>query len=95
VSAPDVNIGYGVFGDGVTVTFTHEIPTPGIFKYLGIDVDTTIKSSAYTYAVNPTSFARTVNLASDLADFVMKKLGMEGKWGEIKSKLEKVVQKLF
>lgn len=95
VSAPDVKVDNGLLGSSVTVTFTHQIPVPGVFRYLGYEGSTNLRVAAYTYSVNPSEFARNVNLASDLADYIFEKLGISGGYSEFKSKVSNVLDKIL
>lgn len=96
ISTPRVSVNTGLFGSGVEVTFEHELPTPGAFQYLGFSKDgLTLKSTAYSYAVNPVTFVRDVNLAEDLINFVFEKLGCADKWKTFTEKTTKVFEKIF
>lgn len=95
ISNPEIDVKSGFLGSGVTVTFTHSIPIPGVLQYLGYDEGTTLRVAAYTYSVNPSSFVRNVDLASDLADYICKKLGIDGKYNGFKAQFDKVIKIIF
>nr|WP_155959559.1 hypothetical protein [[Eubacterium] cellulosolvens] len=94
ISAPDVEVDDGLLGTSVTVTFTHTIPVPGVLKYLGYKGTTNLRVAAYSYSVNPGEFARNVDLASDLVDYVFKKLNISG-FPDFKSKVSNVLDKIL
>ncbi len=95
VSAPEIKVDNGLLGTSVTVTFTHQIPVPGVLRFLGYEGNTNLRVAAYTYSVNPSEFARNVNLASDLADYIFEKLGISGRYSEFKSKVGSVLDKIL
>lgn len=95
VSSPTIKVSDNLLGTGVTVTFTHEIPVPGVLRYLGYDGTTDLRVAAYTYSVNPSEFARNVDLATDMLDFVFEKLGLSGSFNELKSKTSDILSKIL
>lgn len=95
VSAPDIDVNDGLLGTSVTVTFTHEIPVPGVLRYLGYEGSTNLRVAAYTYSVNPSEFARNVGLASDFLDYMAEKLGLSKNFNELKSKTNDVLGKIL
>lgn len=95
ISRPEINIDKSLLGTNVTVTFTHEIPTPGVMKYLGFEGSLGAKSTAYTYSGNPAGFVRNVNLATDLVSYVLEKLGMKDQMDQFVDKTRQVIQKIL
>ncbi|MBB5264713.1 hypothetical protein HNP82_001841 [Catenibacillus scindens] len=95
VSAPEVEIDTGFFGTEITVTMTHSIPLPGVLAYLGYDADTTIRTVAYSYSMNPSAFVRNVDLATDLVDYIMEKLGYSDGYNEFLQKMDEVLSVIF
>lgn len=95
VSEPEINVNDNLFGSSVTVTFTHDIPMPKALEYLGFEGATAIRTAAYNYAVNPSEFARNVDLASDLVDFAFDKLGISGGFNDFKAKVNNVLDKIL
>lgn len=95
LSTPNIKVDNGLLGSGVTVTFIHEIPVPGVIRYLGYEGSTNLRVAAYTYSVNPSEFARNVNLATDLVDYVFEKLNLSGGYSEFKSKIYTVLDKIL
>ena len=95
VSPPKIDVKDGLLGTSVTVTFTHEIPVPGVIRYLGYDGTTNLRVAAYTYSVNPSEFARNVDLACDMVDYVIDKLGLSGKFEGLKNGINKVLDKIL
>lgn len=91
VSAPEVEIAPGFWGTDVEVTITHSLPIPGALAYLGYDGDTTIRTAAYSYSVNPSEFVRNVDLASDLISYIMEKCGLSESYNEFLSKTDEVL----
>lgn len=95
VSRPEIDINYGFLGTGITVEITHSIPTPGVIRYLGLPDGLTLYERAYTYAVNPSSFVRNVDLAFDLTAYIFEKLGMSKDYETFKSKTADVLGKIL
>lgn len=95
ISTPNIKVDNGLLGTGVTVTFVHQIPVPGVIRYLGYEGTTNLRVAAYTYSVNPSEFARNVNLATDLADYVLEKMGMSGNYSKFKSTISTVLDKIL
>lgn len=91
VSSPDVKVDSGLFGDSVTVTFTHHIPVPGVLRFLGYRGSTDLRVAAYNYSVNPSEFVRNVDFASDMIDYFVEKMGLASNFAEFKSKMNKVL----
>ncbi len=95
VSSPQVEIDRGFFGTEITVTMTHAIPLPGVLAYLGYDEGTTIRTAAYSFSVNPGAFVRNVDLAADLVNYIMDKLGYSEGYDEFLSNLDEVLSVIF
>lgn len=76
-SAPEVEIKKGLLGTEITVTITHKLPMPGVIRYLGLEEELTLAESSHTCSVNPANFVRNVDLATDLASYVLEKLGID------------------
>lgn len=77
----------------VCVTVKYGFKTPGIMHYLGVKEDTIgMKSVGYEYTVNPTDFMRTADIAFDLGEFILNRLGFNvqgflAKWATVKKAL--------
>ena len=95
VSSPNIQVDNGILGTSVTVTFTHEIPVPGVLRYLGYEGTTNLRVAAYSYSVNPSEFARNADLASDLVDYIFEKLGLSQNFSNFKSSVDKVLSKIL
>ena len=94
IGSPDIKVDKNLLGTGITVKFTHHIPTPAIFTYLGYN-NTDISTAAYSYTVNPAGFVRGVDLAVDFVDYIAKKLGFEKDFKAFKEKTGKVLDVIF
>lgn len=95
ISAPEVEIDTGFLGTEIEVTITHALPMPGVLAYLGYRGSTTIRTAAYSYSVNPTSFVRNVDLATDLISYIMEKLGLSGSYQGFLGKTNEVLSKIL
>lgn len=93
MSKPDIQVKTGFMGTNVTVTIKHNMPMPGVMAYLGYDGSTTLKASAYTFAINPSEFVRNVDLGEDLTKFVCDKLGID--YSGFISKTKNVLSKIL
>lgn len=95
ISTPKIKVDRGFLGTEITVTITHSLPMPGILKYLEYEGGTTIRTSAYSYSVNPSEFVRNVDLASDLMSYIMEKLGLSKNYNEFLNKTNEVLSKIL
>lgn len=95
ISNPDIRVDKGLLGTNVTVTFTHSLPTPGVMKYLGIEDELEIKTSAYTYSGNPAAFVRNVDLSVDLVSYVLEKFGVKDDVDAFMTKTKKVLNEIL
>jgi len=91
ISTPEIEVDTGFFGTGVTVTITHSLPMPGVLAYLDYQGNTTIRTAAYSYSINPGEFVRNVDLAADLMDYIMEKLGLSKSYNNFLSKTDEVL----
>lgn len=93
ISNCDVQVSNKIVAKTVKVTVEFGFKVPGIVKYLGVEEDMIgMKSVGYEYTVNPTEFIRTADLAFDLGEFILNKLGFDvdgflAKWSNVKKAL--------
>ncbi len=90
-----IKINNGFLSKSVQAEIRYVIPTPGILRYLGVQDSLTLYAGAYQPVLNTTDFVRNVDLAFDLGEFLMKKLGMENQMDEFTEKFSKVKELLF
>lgn len=76
--SPNVEIKSNILETKISVEATFKVASPGVLKYMGITDDIAIRTKAYAYSMNPTEFVRNVDLAVDLIQFVLEKLGFSG-----------------
>lgn len=74
----------------VQAELRYVVSTPGILKYLGLRDSLTIYTAAYQPAINSTDFVRNVDLAWDMGNFFLKKLGLDGKAQKLGETFDKV-----
>lgn len=79
----------------VQAELRYVVSTPGILKYLGLRDSLTIYTAAYQPAINSTDFVRNVDLAWDMGNFFLKKLGLDGKAQKLGETFDKVKNFLF
>lgn len=87
---PEVSVEGGLLRTTVQVEVTYRVVAPGVLRYLGVNDDIGVHSRAYAYAVNPTEFIRNTDLAVDLTNFLLEKLGMKGKVDDFMEKACKI-----
>ncbi|MDY4693322.1 MAG: hypothetical protein SO401_07155 [Blautia sp.] len=90
-----IKVKNGFLSKSVSAEIWYEIPTPGILQYLGVKNKLTLYAGAYQPVINTTDFVREVDLAWDMGDFLLEKLGLKGKADEFAKKFEKVKEILF
>ncbi len=96
ITPPEVEIDRGFFSSSVTVTITHTLPVPKVVSYLGIsDSKFAIETRATKQIVNPGEFVRNVDLAADLLDGLMEKLGVSENYHEFLNKTKDIVNKIL
>ena len=73
----------------------YKIPTPGILRYLGVKDSLTLYAAACQPVMNSTDFVRNIDLAWDMGNFLLKKLGLDGKANEFIQKFNRVKEIIF
>lgn len=95
VSQPEISVDYGLLGNDVKVTITHNLPTPGVIRYLGLEDQLVISATSYTYSVNPTEFVRNVDLAFDMTAYIFEKLGISDQYNGLLNKIDTVLKAIL
>lgn len=96
IGTPEVSIEKGLLSSTVTVTITHHIPVPGVIRYLGIEESAfQIESKTTKNIVNPGEFVRNVDLAVDLTEYLLEKLGLSESVGGFISKTKEIMEKIL
>lgn len=85
-----VKINNGFLSKSIMAEIRYEIPTPGIIRYLGVQDRITIYAAAYQPVMNTTDFVRNVDLAWDMGEFLLEKLGLSGKAAEFAEKFNQI-----
>jgi hypothetical protein len=78
LTTPEITVSRGIFSSDVTVTVSHTFRTPGIMRYLGVGDEIGIRATTKKLAICPADFVRTVDLGTDLVDFLLEKLDKNG-----------------
>lgn len=96
ITPPEVTIERGFFSSTVTVTITHTLPMPKVVRYLGVGgSEFAIETRAVKQIVNPGEFVRNVDLAADLLDGLMEKLGVSENYHEFLTKTKNIMEKIL
>jgi hypothetical protein len=95
LTAPEITVKRGVFSSDVTVTVSHSFHTPGIVRYLGVGNEITIRTTTKKLAICPADFVRTVDLGTDLVDFLLEKLDKNGTVRNFITKTKESVLKIL
>ena len=90
-----VKVNSSFLSKSVQAELRYVVSTPGILKYLGLRDSLTIYTAAYKPAINSTDFVRNVDLAWDMGNFFLKKLGLDGKAQKLGETFDKVKNFLF
>lgn len=90
-----VKVNSSFLSKSVQAELRYVVSTPGILKYLGLRDSLTIYTAAYQPAINSTDFVRNVDLAWDMGNFFLKKLGLDGKAQKLGETFDKVKNFLF
>lgn len=91
--AADVKI-KGVMSPVVSVNVEYRIKLPGFLGYIGLPDSWKMKTGAYAFAGNPTEFVRNVDIAVDLLDYLLEKLGLDERVDVFLEKLQSIMNKL-
>jgi len=62
---------------------------------VGVPMDLKLKSSVKQTASNPVDMVRNVELAADLADFLLERLGVKGQVDSFLKKVEDIKNKIL
>lgn len=95
IGVPDIKIDRSLFGSQVTVTITHEIPLPGVLRYLGLEENLKIECSRTKSILNPGEFVRNVDLAVDLTEYLLEKLGIDEGIEKFVNKTKQIMQAIL
>lgn len=89
----------GVLVPKVTVSVTYKIDFPKMFEYLVDGADTFdqvyIGAQSKSVAVKPAEFVRNVDIAADIADFLMEKLGIKGTVTSFTGKMKEIKERFL
>lgn len=96
ITPPEVTIDRGFFSSSVTVTVTHTLPMPKVVQYLGVsESEFAIETRATKNIVNPGEFVRNVDLAADILDGLMEKLGVSENYHDFLNKTKDIMTKIL
>ena len=84
-----------ILSKSVYAQVSYRIPTPGILRYLGVKDSLTLYAGAYQPVMNSTDFVRNIDLAWDMGNFLLEKLGLDGEADEFIKKFNKVKEIIF
>ena len=73
----NVEIKRSIWGSDVLVSVEYSVETPGILRYLNMKPKYSYKRVAYSSAINPTGFARNLDLAVDGIHWIADQLGID------------------
>lgn len=95
IGEPEINIDRGFFSSTVTVSIKHTFPVPRVIQYLGIsDEQYIMQTTATKHIINSGEFVRNVDLAVDLTDYLLQKLGLDQNVNAFIDKAKAVIEKL-
>lgn len=95
IGAPEVEIQKNLISSNVTVTITHRIPLPGVFRYFGVGEDIVVETTRTKSIVNPSEFVRNVDLAVDLTEYLLEKIDPGGNITGFLEKTQDMLQKIL
>ena len=95
LTSPEIQVKRGLFSSEVTVTVSHELNTPGIMRYVGAGEKIVIRTTTKKLAICPADFVRTVDLGTDLVDFLLEKFDKNGKVGDFINKTKECILKIL
>lgn len=90
-----VEISNYVIGKSITVTATYGLKSPRFLQEVGVPLKLELATSVKQSAANPTELVRNIDLASDLIDFLLEKLGVKDKVDGFLKKAEDIKNKIL
>lgn len=84
----------GVMSPVVSVGVEYRIKLPGFLGFIGLPDDWKMKTGAYAFAGNPAEFVRNVDIAVDLLDYFLEKMGLDERVDVFLEKLQSIMNKL-
>lgn len=90
-----VSVDNSLLTKSVKVQVRYVLPTPGILRYLGVKKELSIGGAAYQPVLNTTDFVRNTDLAFDMANFLLKKLGLEEQKEKFLEAFDKIKTLIF
>lgn len=85
-----VKVRNGFMSKSIQAEIRYVLPMPGILRFIGARDSITLYAGAYQPVINTTDFVRNVDLAFDMGDFLLEKLGLSGKAKEFTEKFNKI-----
>lgn len=89
----DVSIA-SVLSPMVSVTVEYKIKLPGFLGLIGLPDSWKMETGAYAFAGDPTEFVRNIDIAVDLLDFLLDKLGLSDRVDIFLEKLDSIMKKI-
>lgn len=90
-----VTIKNHVIGKTIMVEASYGLKSPKFLEYVGVPMDLKLKSTVKQTASNPVDMVRNVELAADLADFLLERFGVKGQVDSFLKKVEDIKNKIL
>lgn len=90
-----IKVDKNFLSQSVLAEIRYELPTPGILRYIGVKDKICLYAGAYQPIMNTSDFVRNVDLAWDLGNFLMEKLGLGEKTSAFIDRFNKLKEILF
>lgn len=90
-----IKINNSFLSKSVLAEIRYELPTPGILRFIGVQDKICLYAGAYQPVINTTDFVRNVDLAWDLSDFLLEKLGLGDKADVFIDSFNKIKEIIF
>lgn len=95
LATPEITVKRGFLSTEVTVIVTHTIRTPGIMRYIGAGDEYLLRVKTKKLAICPADFVRTVDLGTDVFNYLLEKLDPDGNVKEYIDKVLDCVNKIL
>lgn len=83
----------GILAPTAELEVEYGIRLPHFVAYLNVPEHLTMRTASYAFASNPTEFVRNVDIAVDLIDFLLDKLGLKDKVDVFLEKMQNMIDK--
>lgn len=91
----DVTIDNYVLGQSMKISAQYRLKSPKFLKYIGVPLDLNLKTEVKQNISNPTELVRNVDLANDLIEYLLERLGVKDRVDSFLKKAKDIMDKIL